>query len=446
MNLYSIRNHFHALRTGSTPIARSIKWLVLDKVLLTGFGLLTNFYVIRELGPELFGTFSYCLAFIGLFAVIGSFGFERIVVQELVRRPAAARLIVSSALAVRLVTASIAVLLSTLTIAWVRGNDTRVLAVCLILSSAFLPGSLAILRCHFEARTEAKKIVLFTNFAVLLGMALRVFVISRGSSLVLLAWTYLVDAMLQAAAVWIAYRHDGQSLRPWTPAWSECRRLFVEGWPLAGSAIAIVIYTRIDQVMLGQLSTAREVGLYAAAAKISESWQFLPMAIITSVTPRLVAEQLRDKYTYLASTQKLYHWLLLLSLGMIFLVIVAAHYAVVPLLGTDYAGVVGIVSVYAWASIFVSLGAASARWLSVEGLQTYGLFRTIFGAALNVGLNFVLIPNFGGLGAAVATVISYGVAVFSVFFFGPSRPCGWMMLNSFNPNYEYKKAIARGET
>ena len=68
--------------------------------------------------------------------------------------------------------------------------------------------------------------------------------------------------------------------------------------------------------------------------------------------------------------------------------------------------------IHIWASIFVFLGVASGRWFIIENLQRFTLINTSIGAILNVGLNLIFIPKFGLIGAAYATLISYGIAAY----------------------------------
>ena len=65
------------------------------------------------------------------------------------------------------------------------------------------------------------------------------------------------------------------------------------------------------------------------------------------------------------------------------------------------------------------------------------------GAVVNVALNLVLIPRYGGMGAAVATVISYAVAgLFACFLYRPTWRNGWMMVKALLVPF---RACADGE-
>jgi len=80
------------------------------------------------------------------------------------------------------------------------------------------------------------------------------------------------------------------------------------------------------------------------------------------------------------------------------------------LYGRQYEGAASILAVQIWAGVFMSLGVASNGWFIAEGLQRLSFHRTLAGAASNILLNLYLIPAFGAIGAASATVVSQFVA------------------------------------
>ena len=69
----------------------------------------------------------------------------------------------------------------------------------------------------------------------------------------------------------------------------------------------------------------------------------------------------------------------------------------------QYAGAALVLAIRAWAGVLVSLGVCNTLWLTNAGYFKYAMSQTLAGAAVNVGLNLVLIPRFGVLGAPVAT-------------------------------------------
>ena len=70
-----------------------------------------------------------------------------------------------------------------------------------------------------------------------------------------------------------------------------------------------------------------------------------------------------------------------------------------------------------WAGIFVAPRRQIHAWLVADkSLWAIAIMHAL-GALINICLNFALIPPFGGIGAAVATIISYGLPPFIVAIF-----------------------------
>jgi PST family polysaccharide transporter len=207
--------------------------------------------------------------------------------------------------------------------------------------------------------------------------------------------------------------------------------LLKDSWPLILSGLAIMVYMRIDQIMLGQMLGDEAVGIYSAAVRISEVWYFVPVAIISSAMPAIIAARKTDPGKYLEQFQKLYELMALLALSVAIPMSVLSDYAVGILFGGSYAGAGGVLAIHTWAAVFVFLGLASSQWLIQEGRQHVILQRTLLGALLNVLANLWLIPAHGAVGAAWATTFSYAIAVFSVGLRVDTRQVFVMMGRSF---------------
>ena len=110
-----------------------------------------------------------------------------------------------------------------------------------------------------------------------------------------------------------------------------------------------------------------------------------------------------------------------------------ADWVIMTLYGSDYQEAADVLRIYIWASVFVSLGVASSKWLVAENLQRYSFYRTALGAVLNISCNFWLIPIYGIKGAVYATLISYFIVAYaSLGFFKKTRRNFWTATYSLN--------------
>jgi Na+-driven multidrug efflux pump len=75
--------------------------------------------------------------------------------------------------------------------------------------------------------------------------------------------------------------------------------------------------------------------------------------------------------------------------------------------------------------------AALSRWILIENALYFSMLNQGLGALSNIGLNYILIPFYGGKGAAWATLISYAIAsFFALVIYRRTRPVFWLMLKA----------------
>jgi len=178
------------------------------------------------------------------------------------------------------------------------------------------------------------------------------------------------------------------------------------------SGLTIMLYMRIDQVMLAEMVGEREVGLYSAALRLSEVWYVIPTIIISSVMPSLTEARARSEELYYQRLQQLFTYLARVAYLVAVLMTVLANPLIHLLYGESYSQAGSILAVHIWAAVFVFLGVGMGPWVINEGLTSLFFFQTLFGALVNVALNIALIPLLGGLGAAIATLVSQLTAAY----------------------------------
>jgi O-antigen/teichoic acid export membrane protein len=85
--------------------------------------------------------------------------------------------------------------------------------------------------------------------------------------------------------------------------------------------------------------------------------------------------------------------------------------------GKEYARSSNILMIHLWAGIFMFSRALFSKWILIEGKLYFSLLSNLFGAIVNVALNYILIPKYGGIGAAISTLFSYATASYFILFF-----------------------------
>jgi PST family polysaccharide transporter len=193
----------------------------------------------------------------------------------------------------------------------------------------------------------------------------------------------------------------------------RAKSLLKDSWPLILSGLAIMVYMRIDQIMLGQMLGDEAVGIYSAAVRISEVWYFVPMAIVASVFPSIIEAKKKSEALYYQRLQWLYDVMVVLALSVAVPMTFLSDWAVSLLFGQAYEQAGAVLAIHIWTAVFVGLSFSSGRWFINEGYTLLALKRNLLGLVVNVILNTYLIPLYGPKGAALATLLSYFMASYA---------------------------------
>ncbi len=399
-------------RPGLLKILDNIGWLFFDKILRMGVGLLVGVWIARYLGPEEFGLLNYALAFTGLFGAIATLGLQSIVVRDIVRDPDCAKLTLGTAALLQFIGGLIAFLLLLIAIAYLRPNDPLARGIVGILGAIQLFKASDIAVYWFESQVHSKYVVWVQNSVFLIFATCKVILILDNAALNTFVWLMLAEAILVALILIIVFGKFGHPLATLKANSKRAKMLLKDSWPLLLSGMAVVIYMKIDQIMLGEMKGDGAVGIFSAAARISEVWYFIPMAIVASVSPAIIAAKQDCEMKYLQRTQQLFDFLVLLSLLMAIPISIGSNFIIEILYGKLYADAATVLSIHAWTSVFVCLGVASSQNLLAENRQTIAMQRTFAGLIVNVLLNLFLIPSYGAIGAAISTIASQAMAAF----------------------------------
>lgn len=414
----------HAAEVMASPglqrAAANLGWLFAERAVRLVLGVGVGFLVARHLGPEQLGGLNYAIALTTLAGAVVSLGVESIVKRDVLREPARTAEILASGACLRLLAAlpAIGALLGFAALA--PGAEAPLLA---LLAATLLQPALLLPEVWLQSQLLARPATVIQTAVLGVGAALRLWLIATAAPLAGFAAVLVLEAGLAAAGLHWAARRAGCPFR-WSAATrSEMGRLLRESWPLLFASLAVVLYMKIDEVMLRHLVGPAAVGLYSAATRLTEIWYFIPTALASSTLPALLRARERGSEAYHLRLQQYFDLSAAAAYALAVPVALAAPWIVRLAYGPEYSASAGIVALHVWASVFVFLGVARGQWLVNESHQRFYLVATSGGALLNIGLNLLLIPRWGGLGAALATVISYAAAAWlSSFLHRSVRP------------------------
>ncbi|MEH2023970.1 flippase [Nostoc sp.] len=399
-------------RSGLRAIIANTGWLFADRILRMGASLVVGVWVARYLGVQQYGLFNYALAFVALFSPIFTLGLDEVVVRHLVRQSSNKEEILGTTFWLKFLGGIASVLLAVSTMFFLGEQETLKIWLVAILGIAGIFRASDTIELWFQSQVQSKYTVIAKNTAFLLNTVIKIALILTKAPLLAFALVTLAEFAMSAIGLLIVYQVKGASLWLWRWSFAAAKTLLKESLPLIFSGFAIMIFMRIDQVMLGQMIGDSEVGVYSAAVRISEIWYFIPGAIVSSVAPAIYAAKEKSESLYYQRIGQLLSLMTCISLAIALPMSFLSDKIIMVMFGSGYAEAGAILAVHIWTSLFVFMGLATSPWFIAEGLNHVSLGKTLFGAILNIVLNLLLIPKYAGLGAAIATIISQAAAAF----------------------------------
>ncbi|MDP8261885.1 MAG: flippase [Candidatus Ancaeobacter aquaticus] len=417
---------------GLQKVFTNTMWLSAQRVIRSIVGLFVGVWVARYLGPTEYGILNYALACIVICGALTTLGLDSIVVRELVKNNYNREEVLSTAFLLKFIAGILVFTATVYAITVLLPHTGIVKLIIIIIAAGFIFKSFEVIDFYFQSQVQSKYTVYCITGSFLAVSAGKIILILLHASLIVFAWLFLAETVLFSVFLVWAYRKEQKKKIDWKPSLNIAYSLLKDSWPLVFSGLFVVIYMRIDQIMLGHMIGNTAVGKFSAAVRISEACYFIPVALTSSVYPSIIKLKSRDKTLYMKRVQRIYDILMWASILIAVIVSFFSYDIIHALYGAKYFGAGPILAVHIWAAVFIFLGVGTYHYLLTENMTKIVFYRTGLGAISNVALNLILIPLYGGIGAAVATVISYGIAVLSIGLFKQSRNNVRLIVNTLN--------------
>lgn len=364
-------------------------------------GVVVGAWVARYLGPERFGVLAYVTAYVAIFQAVCQLGLDSIVVRDVVQTPDQTAAVLGTTLRLRIVVSVVGFVTAMLLMAWMRPGDRESLLLTALVAGGLLFQVADTVDLWFQSQLQSRLSVAAKVTAFGIGNGARVIAILAGAGLPVFGLLLLLEAVLSALALAVMYRKFRIRGR-WTWALGLASSMMRDAWPLLLAGLAVLLYMRLDQILLRELVGERELGLYAAAQQLSAVWYFVPMIVCSSAAPELARLHAQNRADYLVALRGLFSFCWALSLAVALVIVVGADLFVGLLFGPNYADAAAVLRWHAMAIVPVSLGIAQSLWITHERRTALALYRTALGFVVSLCLNLILIPRYGAAGSAIA--------------------------------------------
>lgn len=402
--------------TQSRRIVKNAFFGVTGEVVGGAINFLTTVIIARSLGVASFGTFSFVLAYVGIFQVVADLGVRHILIRDVAADVShAARIFgetktliwILSFGAFALIAGGIPVVAHSREVA-----QSILIAGIAVLASFHSTAYSAVCRAYEEMEYSAAGFVLhkvvfllFTVAAVRLGVGLP---------------SLFVALLLSNLALWV-FSYEVVRRRYFKPALildlSRCRSLFREMLPLGVASILRRISWQVDTLILSWIGTVTAVGLFNAGYKVIQVINFLPLTLTLPAFPLLARLAKGSPEALFKAHDRILKVLLVLAFPIAVVLTVLARPLIVAFYGPEYADAAEALALLSWGILLLFPTSLYVFLFTAMGLQKLYTIASAACLAMNVVLAIALIPRYSYIGACVATLAAEGTLFVTGLYF-----------------------------
>ena len=407
---------------------QNASWMVGSKIVQMMISLIVSMLTARYLGPSNYGLINYAGSYVSFFLSFCDLGIKSILVREYIHNPDRQGETTGTTLGLQLVSSIISIIVIFCTVSIIDRNEPITIWVCALHSLKLIFHVFDNLCYWFQARQESKYPAIASVIALVITSAYKIFLLATGKSILWFALSVALDNAVVAAFLFIIYKKkNGQRM---TFSWIRARELLSQSYHFILSGLMITIYGQTDKIMLKQMLDSSQVGYYSTATTLCSLWTFVLVSILDAFRPDIIETHKIDHELYLKKLRRLFSVIFYICISVSFVMLFAAKPIVSLVYGKAYLSAVPCLQVVSWYTAFSYMGGARTIWVICENKQKWLKYINILSAIVNVILNFIFIPIWGGVGAALASLITQiCTSIVIPLFFKDMRESSKLMLD-----------------
>ncbi len=187
-------------------------------------------------------------------------------------------------------------------------------------------------------------------------------------------------------------------------------------WPLSLLSVASFILYWVDSFTIGYFRNPVEVGLYNVAVPLAALVMIVPDLIIQLFFPLVTKEYSKNNYSLIKELSKqATKWVFMINVPLTLIIVLFPGAIINFFFGSTYLGAEHSLQLLAIGSLFGSLSIIPANLISMMGKSKIMLLNIVSMMVFNITLNILLVPSYGMVGAAFATMLVF-ISITIIYF------------------------------
>ncbi|MBR9699258.1 flippase [Candidatus Woesearchaeota archaeon] len=395
-------------------VAKNTFSLFLGEAVNKVLSFLLIFMIARSLGSSELGKYSFAFAFIGFALFFSNLGAIEYMIREIAKFPKHAKKLYDHVFTLRLMILGVMSLsLVAVVLLWDKLTNIFLIAF-MIIGIEVLRNLSQNITAVFQGKEKMEYVALVTIIERILSVLFSFIVLWQGFGLravvVVLLSSQLIAYIIGLVVLKKTCISPGMAVN--LPYYKSIIR---HSLPFLVSNFFYIMLFRIDTIILTAFTTYSIVGVYAAAAKIIEALAAIPVILIRPVYPIMSRLSLKGGVKDIGN--KLVYYMVVLAVPMVIGTMMLSERLIQIVYPADFSAASLILRILIVGAGFVFLNFTMGYMLNSIGKEKKFTLSNTIVAGLNILLNLSLIPFFGMVGAALATVISQFTNSILLFLF-----------------------------
>lgn len=386
-------------------IVRNLFWSVIGKIVTLAGGLFVGIIIARHLGPAQYGMMNYVISFVSLFQIFASLGLDNIEIREEARASEPYNKIIGTAFGLKLLSALLTIAV-TILISYLTEKDTYITAMVALYSCSMVANTLTVTRNYFTSQVKNEYVVKTEIVGTVIGMGIKILLLFLDMPLTWFIAATTFDYFILASGYWLSYKLKSGCTDLWTFDRKYALYLLAESLPLMLTSTAVLIYQRIDQVMIGNMIDKESVGYFSVASRFVEVLIYIPTMLAQTISPVLVSTRKKSQEEYMHKCQLFMNISFWFTMTISLTTSVLSYWIISLTFGQSYIYAAAVLQVLVFKAAFVALSSTAGNMIIIEGLQKWVIMRDILGCIVCVVMNYLLLPRYGIMAAAIVAIAS----------------------------------------
>ncbi len=425
-------------------VIKNASWMIGCKIAQSVISLIIGMLTARYLGPSNYGLISYAASIAVFLLPLMQLGLSKTLVQEFIKRPDREGEVLGTALVFNVMSAVACMggMYAFLSVA--NAGESTTILVGVLYSFSLLFQATEIVQYWFQAKLLSKYPSIASVISYTIVALYKVYLLVTGKSVIWFSVSSTLDYLLISVILLIVYKRMGNQKLKFS--WRLGMEMLHSSKYYIVASMMVSVFQQTDRIMLKLMMNEAETGYYSSAITCVSVTAFVFAAIVDSMRPPILEAKHDGSNAYEPRIIQLYSVITYASLIQSVFMVLLARPIVLILYGEQYLPSVTALRVAVWYVTFSNYGSVRNIWMLAENKQKYLWIINLSGALANVALNAALIPLFGAVGAAAASLVTqFFTNVVIGFILRPIRYNNKLMIRGLDPKplFRYLSSIIK---